>query len=109
MLLINVPLGWGTEVFPELCSPTLRIFATVTSILVFGSADAGEDCDDCNIFRMLIAEHMSVVAGIACAVGEGNPVPERLSPAVLSSPVDVSLSEEDAGDSDERPIPLRRR
>ena len=104
MRLLNVPPGWCTEVCPELCSPTLRIFETVPSIL-----DAGEDCGDCNNFRMLMAEYLSVVAGIACAVGEGNPVPERLSPAVLSPPIDVSLSEEDAGDSDERPVPLRKR
>ena len=58
---------------------------------------------------MLMAEQLPVVEGLACAVGEGNPVPARLSPAVLSSPIDVSLSEEDAGDSDERPIPLRKR
>ena len=99
MRLINVPLGWFTEVCPELCLPIFRIFATVPSIL-----DAGEECGDRKDFRMLMA-----VVGIACAVGEGNPVPARLSPAVPSSPDDVFLSGEDAGDSDERRTPVRKR
>lgn len=99
MRLINVPLGWFTEVCPELCLLIFRIFAAVPSIL-----DAGEECGDCEDLRMLMA-----VVGIACAVGEGNPVPARLSPTVLFSPDDVFLSGEDAGDSDERPTPVRKR